>query len=129
MENTDRQTHIVDATRRPLGRLATQIADLLRGKTKVGFAPYKDDGDFVIIENIDKIAITGKKQKQKIYFHFTGFIGGMKKTTMDKIIDKKGIQEILKKAVSGMLPKNKLKTEMPRKYVFCVFLARLSKKL
>ncbi len=112
MENTDRQTHIVDATRRPLGRLATQIADLLRGKTKVGFAPYKDDGDFVIIENIDKIAITGKKQKQKIYFHFTGFIGGMKKTTMDKIIDKKGIQEILKKAVSGMLPKNKLKTEM-----------------
>ena len=115
MKNDNKQTrgtHTIDATRRPLGRLATQIADLLRGKTKVGFVPYKDDGDFVIIENIDKMAITGKKQKQKTYFHFTGFIGGMKEIKMDKLIDKKGVQEILKKAVSGMLPKNKLKTEM-----------------
>ncbi len=115
MKNDNKQTrgtHIIDATGKSLGRLSTNIADLLRGKTKVGFAPYKDDGDFVIIENIDKMTITGKKQKQKTYFHFTGFIGGMKEIKMDKLIDKKGIQEILKKAVSGMLPKNKLKTEM-----------------
>lgn len=107
-----RRTHIIDATGKSLGRLATQIADLLRGKTKVGFVPYKDDGDFVVVENISKMAITGKKKKQKIYFHFTGFIGGMKEITMEKLIEKKGVQEVLKKAVSGMLPKNKLKPEI-----------------
>ena len=112
MQDKERQTHIIDATGHSLGRLATQIADLLRGKTKVGFAPYKDDGDFVVVENIDRMTITGKKKKQKIYFHFTGFIGGMKETTMDKLIEKKGVKEVLKKAVSGMLPKNKLKPEM-----------------
>ncbi|MDD5738379.1 MAG: 50S ribosomal protein L13 [Candidatus Pacebacteria bacterium] len=109
MENTERKTHTIDATGKSLGRLATKIVDLLRGKTKVGFAPYKDDGDFVVVENISRMAITGKKKKQKIYFHFTGFIGGMKETTMEKLIEKKGVGEVLKKAVAGMLPKNKLK--------------------
>lgn len=109
---SERKTHTIDATGKSLGRLSTNIADLLRGKTKVGFAPYKDDGDFVVVENINQMAITGKKKKQKIYFHFTGFIGGMKEITMEKLIEKKGIQEVLKKAVSGMLPKNKLKPEM-----------------
>lgn len=112
MENTERKTHIIDASGKSLGRLATNIADLLRGKTKVGFVPYKDDGDFVVVENINKIVITGKKKKQKIYFHYTGFIGNMKEVTMEKLIEKKGVGEVLKKAVSGMLPKNKLKPGM-----------------
>jgi len=112
MQNTERKTHIIDATGKSLGRLSTNIADLLRGKTKVGFAPYKDDGDFVVVENIDKMAITGKKKKQKIYFHYTGFIGNMKEVTMEKLIEKSGVGAVLKKAVSGMLPKNKLKPEM-----------------
>jgi large subunit ribosomal protein L13 len=112
MENKERKTYIMDASGKSLGRLATNIADLLRGKTKVGFAPYKDDGDFVVVENINKLTITGKKKKQKIYFHYTGFIGNMKEVTMEKLIEKKGVQEVLKKAVSGMLPKNKLKPGM-----------------
>ncbi|MEK7103947.1 MAG: 50S ribosomal protein L13 [Patescibacteria group bacterium] len=111
-ENNERKTHTIDATGKSLGRLSTNIADLLRGKTKVGFVPYKDDGDFVVVENVNKMAITGKKKKQKIYFHFTGFIGGMKEVTMEKLIEKRGVGEVLKKAVAGMLPKNKLKGEM-----------------
>lgn len=110
--DTERKTHTIDAAGQSMGRLATSIADLLRGKTKVGFAPNKDDGDFVVVKNASKMAITGKKKKQKIYFHFTGFIGGMKETAMEKVIEKKGIQEVLRRAVGGMLPKNKLKTEM-----------------
>lgn len=112
MENNERKTHKIDASGKSLGRLATNIADLLRGKTKVGFAPYKDDGDFVVVENVGKMAITGKKKKQKVYFHYTGFIGNMKEVTMEKLIEKKGVGEVLKKAVSGMLPKNKLKPGM-----------------
>lgn len=108
----DRKTHTIDATGKSFGRLSTQIADLLRGKGKVGFALNKDEGDFVMVENIDKILFTGKKMQQKIYHHFTGFIGGMKETTMDKLIEKKGKQEVLKKAVAGMMPRNKLKVGM-----------------
>ncbi len=109
MITIDRKTHIIDASGKSLGRLATKIADLLRGKTKVGFVPYRDDGDFVVVENVNKMVITGKKKKQKIYFHYTGFIGNMKEVPMEKLIEKKGVGEVLKKAVSGMLPKNKLK--------------------
>ena len=109
MITIDRKTHIIDASGKSLGRLATNIADLLRGKTKVGFVPYRDDGDFVVVENVNKMVITGKKKKQKIYFHYTGFIGNMKEVQMEKLIEKKGVGEVLKKAVSGMLPKNKLK--------------------
>ncbi len=108
----NRTTHTIDATGKALGRLSTQIADLLRGKGKVGFAPNKDEGDFVVVENVDKVLLTGRKFKQKKYHHFTGFIGGMKETTMEKIAEKKGMKEILRKAVSGMLPRNKLKADM-----------------
>ncbi len=106
------KTHTIDATSKPLGRLATEIADLLRGKKKVGFVPYKDEGDFVVVENVDRILLTGRKFKQKIYHHFTGFIGGMKETTMEKMAEKKGMKEVLRKAVLGMLPRNKLKPNM-----------------
>lgn len=108
----ERKTHTINAAGKSLGRLSTQIADLLRGKGKVGFTPNKDEGDFVMIENIDKMLVTGNKMKQKIYHHFTGFIGGMKETTMEKLVEKKGKQEVLKKSVAGMLPRNKLKVGM-----------------
>ena len=82
METLKRENHIIDATHKVLGRLATQVAVLLRGKNKVGFAPYKDIGDFVTIKNVDKIKFTGKKFKNKIYYHHSLYMGGLKKATM-----------------------------------------------
>ena len=106
-----RQTHAIDAANKPLGRLATQIATLLRGKHKPDFIPYQDVGDFVVVKNINKIKVTGKKMKQKIYYHYSGFPGGLKKIPMETLF-KKNPQEVFKKAVWGMLPKNKLRPKM-----------------
>lgn len=107
-----RNTHTIDAVDKPLGRLATEIATLLRGKHKPDFVPYKDEGDFVLVKNIDKIKITGRKFKQKIYRHYTGYPGGLREITMEDLARKKGMGEILRKAVWGMLPKNKLRARM-----------------
>ena len=104
----ERKTHTVDATNKILGRLATEIAVLLRGKHKPDFYPNKDMGDFVIVKNFDKIKFTGKKFEQKIYYHHTGYLGGLKKTPLKKLFEKNPA-EVLKKAVFGMLPKNKLR--------------------
>ena len=106
-----RYTRTIDASGRPLGRLAVEIAAFLRGKHKPSFAPHKDEGDFVVVENIDKVKITGRKLKNKIYYHHTGFPGGFRKQTMEEIVAKKGFGEILRKAVYGMLPKNKLRAK------------------
>lgn len=106
----ERQTHIIDATGKVLGRLATEIAVLLQGKHKLSFAPNKDIGDFVVVKNADKIKLTGKKFEKKIYYHHTGFLGGLKKIPLKKLFEKSP-GEILRKAVFGMLPKNKLRTE------------------
>jgi len=106
----ERKTHTIDATNKVLGRLATQIAVLLRGKHKPDFAPNKDAGDFVVIENVDKIKLTGKKLKQKIYYHHTGYLGSLKETPLKKLFGKKP-GEVLKRAVFGMLPKNKLRAK------------------
>jgi len=89
--------------------LATQIAVLLRGKNKVGFAPYKDMGDFVVIKNVDKLKFTGKKFDNKIYYHHTLYLGGLKQAKMKELAAKKGHSEILRKEVMGMLTKNKLR--------------------
>jgi large subunit ribosomal protein L13 len=105
-----RKTHEIDAKNKVLGRLATEIAVLLRGKDKADFAPNKDMGDFVSVKNIRKIKITGKKFSQKIYYHHTGYLGGLKEVPLKKIFDKDP-GEILKKAVFGMLPKNKLRAK------------------
>ncbi len=102
-----RETHIIDATNKVLGRLATEIAVLLRGKHKPEFVPYKDMGDFVNIKNITNIKITGKKMEQKKYFQHSGFLGGLKEIPL-KTLFKKNPKEVLRKAVLGMLPKNKL---------------------
>ncbi len=107
-----RKTHTIDAANKSLGRLAVEITILLRGKHKPDFAPHKDEGDFVEVKNIGQIKITGKKMKQKEYFRHTGYPGGIKKSTMEEIIQKKGMGEILRRAVFGMLPKNKLRDKM-----------------
>lgn len=105
-----RETHTIDAANKVLGRLATEIAILLRGKHKPDFVPYKDMGDFIVVKNIEKIKITGKKMEQKKYFHHSGYLGGLKEIPLKKLFEREP-GEVLKKAVFGMLPKNKLRAE------------------
>jgi large subunit ribosomal protein L13 len=104
------KSHTIDATGKILGRLATQIAVLLRGKHKPDFVPYLDVGDSVIIKNVGKLKISGKKIEQKKYFRHSGYLGGVKETPL-KTLFKKDPQEVLRKAVFGMLPKNKLRAK------------------
>lgn len=105
-----RQTHTIDATNKVLGRLATEIAVLLRGKHKPTFQPNQDMGDFVIVKNVGKVKITGKKMENKKYYHHTGYMGGLKTVPMKKIF-KRNPAEVLRRAVFGMLPTNKLRAE------------------
>ena len=102
MEAIKREQHVIDAEGKVLGRLATEVAVLLKGKNKVGFAPYKDIGDFVTIKNTDKMKFTGNKFKNKIYYHHSLYLGGLKKATMKELSEKKGHSEILRKAVMGI---------------------------
>ena len=118
MESITRENHIIDAEGKVLGRLATQVAVLLRGKNKPGFAPYKDIGDFVIIKNIDKLIFTGKKFQNKIYYHHTLYLGGLKRATMKEVYAKKGTSEIFRRAVMGMLTKNKLRAKQIKRLKF-----------
>ena len=103
-----RQTHIIDAADKPLGRLATEIVILLRGKQKQTFAPNKDSGDFVVVKNIKKVFFSGDKLNQKKYFIHSGYIGNDREQAMSEVFTKNP-GEVLKRAVSGMLPKNKLR--------------------
>jgi len=105
-----RKTYTIDATNKILGRLASEIAILLRGKHKPDFVPYKDMGDFVVVKNVNKIRLTGKKFEKKIYYHHTGYLGGLKKTPLKKIFETNP-GKIFKKAVFGMLPKTKLRAK------------------
>ena len=106
-----RDTHTIDATGKVLGRLATEIATLLRGKHKPNFLPYKDMGDFVIVRNIEKLKITGRKMEQKKYFTHSEYLGGWKETPL-KILFKKDPAKVFKKAVFGMLPKDRKSTRL-----------------
>lgn len=103
-----RETHTIDATNKVLGRLATEIVLLLRGKYKSDFVPNKDMGDFVVVENVNQIKITGKKMEQKKYFRHSGYPGGLKEVPLKKLFAENP-GEVLRKAVWGMLPKNKLR--------------------
>jgi large subunit ribosomal protein L13 len=118
MEVIKRENHIIDATDQVLGRLATKVVVLLRGKNKPGFVLYKDMGDFVTVKNVDKMKFTGKKFENKIYYHHTLYLGGLKKATMKEIANKKGYSEILRKAVMGMLAKNKLRAKQIKRLKF-----------
>ena len=113
-----RETHKINVKGKVLGRVSVEIATLLRGKQKVTYVPYKDDGDFVIIEDIGGIKITGKKFKDKIYYHHTGFPGGFRQQTMEELVEKKGFEEVLRKAVLGMMPKNKLRDRQIKRLRF-----------
>lgn len=112
-----RETHKIDATGKVLGRLATEIAVLLRGKQKPGFVLYKDMGDFIIVTNADKIKISGKKIEQKKYYHHTGYLGGLKAESLEDLFPENP-GEVLKRAVFGMLPKNKLRAKQIKRLKF-----------
>jgi len=118
MKKITREKHIIDADGKVLGRLATEVAVLLRGKQKTDFAPYKDDGGFVIIKNVEKLKFTGKKFDNKIYYRHTGYLGGLKEATMKEVYNKKGPSEIFKMAVWGMLAKNKLRAKQIKRLKF-----------
>lgn len=104
----NRKIHQINASGKVLGRLASQIAQLLSGKIKPEYVPNQDYGDQVLVENIKEIKITGKKLDQKIYYHHSGYPGGLKEKKMKEVFDKNP-EEVLRKAVFNMLPKNKLR--------------------
>lgn len=106
-----RATHRIDATDQTVGRLATKIAILLRGKNKASFTPHVDNGDFVVVENADKVKFTGKKLEQKLYKHHSLFPGGLKEVKASTLMAEDP-KKIIENAVYYMLPKNKLQTEM-----------------
>ncbi len=113
-EEVTRDWYLVDVDSKVLGRVATEIANVLRGKNKPTFTPSVDTGDFVIVVNAEKIALTGKKLSDKTYYSHSAFPGGLKEISAGKLIDKKP-EELIKKAVKGMLPKNKLARHMLKK--------------
>ena len=109
-----RNWYVVDATDVPLGRLAAQVAAVLRGKNKAEFTPYTDCGDYVIVLNSDKVVLTGKKLDQKYYRYHTGYVGGLKEIKYDRMLREKSVKAI-EVAVKGMLPKNSLGRKMIKK--------------
>jgi large subunit ribosomal protein L13 len=113
----ERKIHIIDAKGKVLGRLASQIAILLRGKHKRDFDPSKDMGDVVIVKNVDKMKFTGKKLKKKKYYWHSGYPGGLKERTLEEMF-KKDPKWVLREAVLGMLPKNRLRKRMIKRLKF-----------
>jgi large subunit ribosomal protein L13 len=105
---------LVDADGRTLGRLATEIADVLRGKHKPVYTPHVDTGDFVIVVNAEKVRVTGKKLEQKIYYRHSGYPGGLRERTLAEQLERRP-EEVIRRAVRGMLPKNKLAAAQLRK--------------
>ncbi len=103
----DRKWYVVDADGKVLGRIATEIARYLRGKHKPTFCNFQDNGDFIIVINADKVHLTGNKWARKTYYHHTGYMGGIKSITA-KELREKDPEELIRKAVKGMLPKNRL---------------------
>ncbi|HPS94320.1 MAG: 50S ribosomal protein L13 [Syntrophaceae bacterium] len=110
----DRQWVLLDAKDVVLGKLAVQVASILRGKTKPEFTPHTDVGDFVVIVNADKVKLTGNKWDQKTYYRHSGWVGGIKNVTAKDLLIKKP-EEVIRRAVKGMLPKNSLGRAMFRK--------------
>ena len=107
----ERKWYVVDATGHTLGRLASEIASILRGKNKPTYTPHIDTGDYVIVVNADKIQVTGKKLDQKVYYNHSDYVGGMKETTLREKMAKKP-EDVIYLAVEGMLPKGPLGREM-----------------
>ncbi len=112
--NIERKWYVVDATGHTLGRLSSEIASILRGKNKPTFTPHIDTGDYVVVVNADKIKVTGKKMEQKIYYHHSDYVGGMKEQTLAEKLAKKP-EDVIYLAVKGMLPKGPLGRQMIKK--------------
>ena len=110
-DKIERKWYVVDAEGCTLGRLASGVASVLRGKNKPQFTPHVDTGDYVIIVNADKVKVTGKKMDQKIYYNHSDYVGGMKETTLKEMMAKKP-EKVVELAVKGMLPKGPLGREM-----------------
>lgn len=114
----ERKWYVVDADGMTLGRLASEVAKVLRGKNKAIFTPHLDTGDYVIIVNAEKVKVTGKKMEQKIYYRHSDYVGGMKETTLKEMLAKHP-ERVVKLAVKGMLPKGRLGRQMFKKlYVY-----------
>lgn len=109
-----REWFVIDAEGKTLGRLATEVAKRLRGKHKAEYTPHVDTGDYIIVVNADKVHVTGNKLKQKIYYKHTGYVGHLRKTSLEKMLENNP-ERVLEFAVKGMLPKNVLGRDMFRK--------------
>jgi large subunit ribosomal protein L13 len=110
----ERKWHLIDAEGQTLGRLATEIARLLRGKNKPQYTPHIDTGDFVVVVNAEKVVVTGRKAEQKVYRRHSGYPGGLKTTTYEQMLERRPT-EILRRAVKGMMPKTRLARQQLRK--------------
>ena len=110
----DRKWYVVDAEGKTLGRLAAEVAKVLRGKNKAIFTPHIDTGDYVIVVNAAKVTVTGKKLDQKIYYRHSAYVGGLKETTLREMMAKKP-EKVVELAVKGMLPKGPLGSQMLKK--------------
>ena len=113
-DKIERKWYVVDAEGCTLGRLASGVASVLRGKNKPQFTPHVDTGDYVIVVNADKIKVTGKKLEQKIYYNHSDYVGGMKETTLKEMLAKKP-EKVIELAVKGMLPKGPMGRDMIKK--------------
>lgn len=113
-DNIERKWYLVDAQGLTLGRMASEVAKVLRGKNKPEFTPHVDTGDYVVIVNAEKVKVTGKKLKQKIYYNHSDYVGGMRETTLSDMMQKKP-ERVVELAVKGMLPKGPLGREMIKK--------------
>lgn len=113
-ETVKRDWYVVDATGKTLGRLSTEIASRLRGKHKPEYTPHVDTGDYIVVVNAEKVTVTGRKASDKIYHKHTGYIGGLKSISFDKLIDK-APERVIQGAVKGMLPRGPLGREMFKK--------------
>ena len=109
-----RDWYVVDATGKTLGRLSTEIARRLRGKHKPEYTPHVDTGDYIVVVNAEKVRVTGNKMKDKIYHHHTGYIGNLKSTSLEKMLDETP-ERVIEKAVKGMLPRGPLGRQMFKK--------------
>jgi large subunit ribosomal protein L13 len=110
----ERKWYVVDAEGQTLGRLATEIATILRGKNKPQYTPHVDTGDFVVVVNAEKVIVTGRKAEQKVYRRHSGYPGGLKETSYERMMERRPT-EILRRAVKGMMPKNRLARQQLRK--------------
>ena len=113
-DKIERKWYVVDASEYTLGRLASEVAKVLRGKNKPEFTPHVDTGDYVIVVNADKVKVTGKKLQQKIYYNHSDYVGGMRETTLKEMMAKKP-EKVVELAVKGMLPKGPLGRQMIKK--------------